>query len=197
MKKARVSVIKDNMGEGCRVPTFKKSCEMGQWVDEEMSKKGHVVDHSGVLDMPEYRIDNKTRKSGSAASHTVGSMTIPDIVNAQNWEDTRLYQKCQNQNQITWDPDFMEISKVKIVDMDIDFIQEHLSKAFANLRDKVIAEQQQGVRSKTIRSDCGWAEFDGYGHKNSYRMRIPDRAMKKICTVSSSRDSFKNLFEYA
>ena len=31
-----------------------------------------------------------------------------------------------------------------------------------------------------IKSKNGWVVLDGYGHSKSYRMRIPDKAMKKI-----------------
>ena len=48
---------------------------------------------------------------------------------------------------------------------------------------------------KNIVSDCGWAVFDGYCHNNSYRFRITDKAMKKIKTMSKSRDSRKGLFD--
>lgn len=133
MKRARVSIIKDNMKPQTTVPNFEHDCEVGQWVDQQMAIKGHMIDHSGLVDMPEYGIDNKTRKKGSNSPHTIGSMTIDDIIDTPDWTRTRYYHKVQNQNQITWDPDFLEISKVDIVDMDIDDIQKRLEIAYNNL----------------------------------------------------------------
>jgi hypothetical protein len=191
MKNARVSVIKNNIDQGDRVPPVIHDCEMGQWIDQEMYKKGHVIDHTGVVDMPEYNIDNKTRKKGSKANHTVGSMTILDILNTPDWSDTRYSHKTQNQNQIEWDPVFMEISKVTVLDMDIDLIQEKLKEGYEDVRGQLVA----GCRSMEIKSKNGWVVLDGYGHSKSYRMRIPDKAMKKIKNISGSRDTIKKLFE--
>lgn len=193
MKKSRVSVIKDNIEKGTKIPNVKYDCEIGQWADSEMSNKGHVIDKNGIVDIPEYGIDNKTRKRGSKANHTVGSMTIPAIKNTPLWEDTHYYKKSQNQNQIEWDSDFLEISDVTVLDMDIDLIQEKLKEGYEDVRKQLIA----GNYSKEIKSKNGWIVLDGYGHHNSYRMRITNNAMKKIKAISGVRDTFKRHFGVA
>jgi hypothetical protein len=191
MKKSRVSVIKDNIEKGTKIPNVKYDCEIGQWADSEMSNKGHVIDKNGIVDIPEYGIDNKTRKKGSNANHTVGSMTIATIISTEEWNDTHYHKKTQNQNQIEWDPAFMEISDVTILDMDIDVIQENFEEGYKDVRKQLV----NGDRSKEIKSKNGWVVLDGYGHSNSYRMRIPDRIMKKIKAISGARDSFKQHFK--
>jgi hypothetical protein len=192
MKKPRVSVIKDNITKQTALPKVKHDCDVGQWVDQVMMEKGHTIDNRGIVDMPEYGIDNKTRKKGSKANHTVGSMTIPAITNTPDWEDTGYFPKAQNQNQVTWDPVFQEISEVKILDMALPEIQSKLKEAYEDLRTQVI----EGVRTKTITSSNGWAVFDGYCHDNSYRYRITDKAMKQIKTISAARDALKRNFEF-
>ena len=191
MKNPRVSVIKNNIEEGSRIPTPTQDCDIGHWADQEMAKKGHKIDPNGLVDMPEYNADNKTRKKGSKANHTVGSMTIADILKTPNWKDTRYSCKTQNQNQIVWDPDFMKVSSVNLLDMDIDLIQEKLEEGYTEVRDQLLA----GDRSKEIKSANGWVVLDGYGHSKSYRMRIPNTAMKKIHNISGSRDTFIKHFE--
>ena len=191
MKKARVSVIKDNIEKLAPLPKLKNDCDAGHWVDAEMMRKGHTIDPKGRVDMPEYNIDNKTRKKGSNANHTVGSMTIPDIIATPAWEETGFYPKVQNQNQVTWDPIFREVADVKIVDMALPEIQSKLRDAYEDLRRQLVA----GVRTKTITSSNGWAVFDGFNHPNSYRYRITNTAMKQILTISAMRDSLK-LFDF-
>jgi len=190
-KRARVSVIKDNIKKGDRLPFTTKDCDIGQWVDLQMQDKGHTIDQYGVVDMPEYGIDNKTRKQGSTAYHTVGSMTVNDILNTPNWFDTRFHKKALNQNQVEWSETFQEVVDVSVLDMDLPEIQEPLEGAYNNLRNKVV----NGNRNKHIKSDCGWAIFDGYNHSGSYRFRITDKAMKKIKNLSKSRDTRQKLFE--
>ena len=191
MKQARVSVIKDNIEKLAPLPNVRNDCDVGQWVDAEMMRKGHVIDPKGRVDMPEYNVDNKSRKKGSTANHTVGSMTIPVIINTPRWEDTGYFPKVQNQNQITWDPDFKEVCDVRLVDMAMPEIQGPLSDAYKDLRQQVI----DGVRTKTITSSNGWAVLDGSGHHNSYRFRITNTAMKKIHILSAMRDSLK-IFDF-
>jgi hypothetical protein len=191
MKKARVKIIKNNIQKGSKVPASGKDSDVGMWVDSELSNNGHKIDKNGIVDLPEYGVDNKSRKQGSRCHHTVGSMTINDIINTPNWHDTRYYKKSLNQNQITWNSDFLEVTEVSVIDMDLPEIQEPLKRAYENLQSKVAT----GDRRKNITSDCGWAVFDGYNHPNSYRYRITDSAMKKIQNLSRSRDSRKTLFE--
>jgi len=191
MKKARVSVIKDNITQGTSIPSFTNDCDIGQWADNLMENKGHAIDKNGLVDHPQYGIDNKTRRKGSKAAHTVGSMTIDAIKAADKWEDTRYYHKTQNQNQITYDTDFFEVSSVKLVDMAIDTTQEKLAAGYYDCRDQIMAN----CRDKTIRSKNGWVILDGYGHHNSYRMRITDKAMKQIHNISAARDTFMKHFE--
>ena len=190
-KRARVSVIKDNIKKGDLIPQSEKDCDVGQWVDAQMAQKGHTVDQNGIVDLPEFGIDNKTRKFGSKAHHTVGSMTINDIINTQSWYDTRYYKKALNQNQVQWSDIYKEVVDVTILDMDMPEIQQPLQEAYEDLRKRVVA----GDRSKNIISGCGWAVFDGYNHSNSYRFRITDKAMNKIKNMSRSRDTRKRLFE--
>jgi hypothetical protein len=191
MKKARVSVIKDNIEIGDQIPNFRNDCEVGQWVDHQMSTKGHYIDKTGLVDMPQYEVDNKSRKKGSNAYHTVGSMTINDIINTSNFNDTRYRHKVQNQNQVIYDPDFLEVTEVNLIDMDIDLIQQKLAEGYDDCRKQLV----NGCRNKEIKAANGWVVFDGYGHENSYRMRITNTAMKKIHNISGSRDTYSRLFE--
>jgi hypothetical protein len=193
MKNPRVSVIKDNLEKGTRIPKASNDCTVGIWADNEMSKKGHFIDSSGTVDLPEYGIDNKTRKKGSKANHTVGSWLKENILKTNVWEETPFYHKSKNQNQIEWDPDFLEISKVKIVDMEIDVIQEKLRTGYEECREEMI----NGNCSKEIKSKNGWVVFDGYNNSKSYRMRITDKAMKQIHNISGARDTFNQHFEVA
>jgi hypothetical protein len=191
MKNARVKTIKNNIIPGLSVPNFENDCDAGHYIDFLMASKGHYVDTAGLIDMPDYKVDNKSRKKGSKAHHTVGSMTINNIVNTDEFKNTQLYHKVQNQNQVIYDPVFREISSVVLVDMDIELIQQKLSDGYADCR----AQLLQGIRDKEIKSANGWVVFDGYASPRCYRMRIPNSAMKKIHNIANARDSFSAFFE--
>ena len=191
MKSARVKIIKNNIAVGTAIPTWHQDHEAGQWADKKLAEHGHVIDTTGVIDLPQYGVDNKTRSVTSKANHTVGSMTINNIINTPNWKDTRFYQKSKNQNRIMYNKTFMEVSNVYLLDMDITEIQEKLSEAYDDLRNSLV----HGNRSKEIKSANGWAVLDGYGHENSYRFRITNSAMKKIESLSATRDTREQHFE--
>lgn len=190
-KKARVKTIKQNVQKGTTTPNFRNDCDAGFWVDNELANNGIVVDKNGVVDLPEFGIDNKSRKKGSKANHTVGSITIAAIEATSKIEETRLWPKMQNQNQVTYDETFREITSVEVLDMDLPEIQDKFKSDYADLHTQVI----NGNRKKTIYGKNGWLVLDGYGHEGSYRLRITDWAMKQIRTLSRSRDTRNKLFE--
>ncbi len=192
MKPARVSIIKNNINVGDKVPMSDNDCDVGMWIDQTLLDKGHKIDRNGIVDLPEYQIDNKCREQYSKAHYTQGSMTMSAIKNTPNWYDTSFHKKTLNQNQITWNSDFQEVVDVRILDMNLPEIQEPLRIAYENLREKMLGND---VRIKNITSDCGWAVFDGYNHEGSYRFRITNTAMKKIKNLSKSRDTRQKLFE--
>jgi hypothetical protein len=191
MKSARVKIIKDNIEIGTKVPAATNDAVIGQFIDSLMMSKGHVIDKFGHIDMPEYGSDNKVRKLGSKANHTIGSNTINKIINTPDWRDSSFYRKSLNPNQITYDSNFNEVIDAKLIDMEIDLIQNNLEEGYLDCREQLIA----GCRAKEIKSKNGWVVLDGYNHHNSYRMRITNKAMKKIHNISGSRDTFQKHFE--
>jgi hypothetical protein len=191
MKNARVKIIKDNIQVGSRVPNFEQDCDVGQWVDHEMAMKGHQVDKTGLVDLPVLKVDNKSRKKGSHAYHTVGSMTNDDILATADFKQTRWYHKVQNQNQITYDPDFLEVTNVSLIDFDTPVAQQKLAEGYTDCRQQLA----NGSTAKEIKSKNGWVVFDRYGHQNSCRMRITNTAMKKIHNLSGARDQILKHFE--
>jgi hypothetical protein len=191
MKSARVKLIKNNIVVGTTIPAWTQDHEAGHWADQQLEQNGHKVDHTGIVDLPEYGVDNKIRLDSSNASHTIGSMTIDNIINTPDWRHTRFYQKSKNQNRIKYNKQFMEISSVHLLDMEIDDVQLALSSAYDDVRSRLI----QGDRSKEIKSGNGWVILDGYGHPNSYRFRIRNSAMKQIESLSATRDTRKQHFD--
>jgi len=192
MKKPRVSVIKDNIKEGDSIPQAHNDGVVGKWIDNVMESKGHTVDKTGVMDLPEYGIDNKSRKKGSKTPHSIGSQTIEKWEAIENFEDTDIYKKVQNQNQITYSTSFNVITDVRIIDFDIDIIQEALKDIYKNIRQKIV----EGDRRKCIYSDCKRATAECYTHENSYKLRLTDKFMTQIKNLAGSRDTFTSLFEF-
>jgi hypothetical protein len=198
VKQPRVSVIKDNLTVGQSVPTFDSDSGLGMWIDQQYANKGHKVDIRGNRpDLPEYGIDNKSRKKGTKAAHTVGSMTVKNILVNPSVFETPFWTKLANQNHIEIDTDFNEISSVQLMDFDLKEIREGVQAAYASCREQLAkAVKSGGELPKNITSSNGWAVLDGYGknNANSYRLRITSSRMKKMKALSGSRDTYNKLF---
>jgi uncharacterized membrane protein YvbJ len=198
VKQPRVSIIKNNVQVGDKVPTFLNDADAGMWFDNELERKGHKIDRRGAgPDLSELKVDNKSRKKGTKSAHTIGSMTIKKIIDCPSIFDTHLWGKIANQNQIEYDTTFDEVTKVEIVDFDLKEIREGLDEAWQDLRKQMMTQLANNTLTENITSSNGWAIFDGYGKNfgKSYRLRITPARMKKMKTISSTRDSFGALFK--
>ena len=147
-KKARVKIIKDNIQKGDTFPSPKNDGDVGHWVDQTLEDKGHKIDKKGILDLPEFGMDNKTTKLRTNAATTIGSMTKPDIVNQPDWYQTNFYKKALNHNQVVWDSDFNEVVSVNSIDYDLPDIQKKLEEAYTDLRDQLIQDTNFGNGTK-------------------------------------------------
>ena len=190
MKKVRVSVLKHNVQVGDQIPQARNDADFGHWLDDKISEN-YTIDKFGVVDIPELGIDNKGRKRSSKTHHSVGSQTIEKWLAFDKFEDTDIYKKLQNQNQVTYDSNFKIVTKVRLVDMDISVTQEKLKAIYTNLRQKLV----EGNRAKSIYSDCKRGVIECYTHKNSYKLRLTDKYMKEIQNIAASRDTFNKFIE--
>jgi hypothetical protein len=190
MKQARVSVLKHNVQVGDQIPHARNDAIVGQWIDSKLSEN-YTIDKFGVVDIPELGIDNKSRKRSSKTHHSVGSQTIEKWLAFDKFEDTDIYKKLQNQNQVTYDSNFKIVTKVRLVDMDISVTQEKLKAIYTNLRQKLV----EGNRAKSIYSDCKRGVIECYTHENSYKLRLTDKYMKEIQNIAASRDTFNKFIE--
>ena len=191
MKQARVSILKHNVKVGDRIPHASNDATVGQWIDHVLTTNGYNIDKTGVVDIPDLNIDNKSRKKGSKTHHSVGSQTIKKWLETSNFKDTDIFKKLQNQNQVTYDSNFDVITNVRLIDMDIDVTQDTLESIYENLRQKLVS----GNRSKSIYSDCKRGVAECYTHSNSYKLRLTDKYMKQVQNIAGNRDTFNKYIQ--
>ena len=194
MTSVRITSIKNNIQVGTPIPTSATKTDngVGYWADDEIENNGHYVDRIGTVDLPIIGVENKTKRRGTNAAWTQGSITIKDIKSTAKLTDTRVWKKMKNQNQVIWDQSVQKVVGVEIVNMDIEEIRKLLQEGWDNVRQQVL----DGNNSKNITSKNKVLILDGYNSDTSYNIRIPNTAMNKICSISRTKNSMDQFFEY-
>lgn len=169
---------------------------IGRAIEQELIKQGFNVSN-GVIDLPDYNLEVKTRKSSSKSAHTVGTMTHDDILNTP-WEETTFKQKLQNQLRVTIDVDSGKVSSQDVIHLEDDEdIQKELKAAYESAQKKLLDHYTQTgeiLEESYIKGKDGEAFFE-YKEGNSYAFRITDSGMKRYVNMAKTAPSFNNLFE--
>ena len=181
--KARIRQIKSHL-VGSSVSA--NSVRRARQVEDLISAQGWTLNRQQGPDIIDYGIEIKSRDVDAIAPHTVGSMTIQDII-ANNYENSNIFEKLQQQHRV-------KIQNGQVVDeYTYDFravyIQDLIRLSYETARAKVIS----GITDKYISGgDYGYFE-QSTTSKNSYNFRIRDSAMTKLEHMSLS--TYNNLFE--
>lgn len=171
---------------------------MGIAIEKELTKQGFNVS-SGVIDLPELRLEIKTRKSSSDAAHTVGTMTHEAILNTE-WENTGFKQKLLSQLRITIDVETGKVSDQHVIhfydDPDIDReLQRSYEDARTKLRMYHLTNNGEILKKAHIRGKDRMAFFE-YKDGSSYAFRISDCGMKRFINMANVAPVFNSLFTH-
>jgi len=186
--------------DGVRFPDAKNCNDgrMGKIAETHLQNCGFTVHPGSVIDLVEYQLEVKTRKSSSNAAHTVGTMTHNNIL-THTWDMTSFKQKLQSQYRITIDVDMEEVSEAVVVHFgdDID-IQHDLATAYEEAREVLrnyYKEHGTICTDARIKKHKNSPAFLEYKDGNSYAFRITDAAMKKYIMMANRAESMRSLFE--
>lgn len=176
-----------------------KSCNdgsMGRAIEQSLVKQGFNVSN-GVIDLPDYQLEVKTRKSSSKSPHTVGTMTHDDILNTP-WEQTSFKQKLQNQFRVTINVDSGLVSNQDVIHLEDDEdIQKELRASYESAQKKLLdyyTKTGEILQESYIKGEDGEA-FLEYKEGSSYAFRITDSGMKRYINMSKNVGPLNDFFE--
>ena len=155
-------------------------------IENHIGNQGWDLNNKEGADLKDYGIEIKSRDLDAVSPHTVGSMTIEDII-ATAYEQSNVFNKIQQQHRI-------KIQNGKVVDeytydFRADYIQDKIRDCYEAARAKIIS----GDRSKYIYGgEYGYFE-QSTTSENSYNYRMSDSAMTRI--ENMARSTYGNLFE--
>ena len=176
---------------GMRVPE-QKNGNVGHLVEDVMTEVGYPIDRQATVDLPDLKVEVKTRTAEATSAHAVGSMTVNDII-ATPYQSSTVKEKFQQQYRVTHSGTFREVTSAKIYDFSDTYIQGLVERDYEAGR-AIFAEIQKNGSSypKYVRganTDFYWEKKDG----NSYAFRASDSAMKGFEGMATS--TFNSLFE--
>lgn len=164
---------------------------IGMQVHGHIAQQGHNMNASDGCDMPDLKVEVKSRKVGSTSSHTIGTLSIDTILNSE-YEDTVIYQKSQHVYKVIHAPQTLNTNVVletRLFDFSIPECQTKLKEAYNILRQKV----QSGCRDRRITGNqFGNLELQTSG---SYQFRLTHAGMRALENISLQHKAYQSLFE--
>jgi len=180
--------------KGLTVPkqTLSESGAVGKYIEKLLIER-KVKISDGVVDIPEYRLEVKSRNKDSKSPHTVGTMTLDDILKT-SFKDSAVEKKMQYQYRVEYDNTRGVITEDRIYNFTSDIIQAKIESAYDAGKSELAALKKSGKKptATTFGNQYGFFEER---EKNQYAFRIPDAAMRGFLSTSRSSDSTKSLFD--
>lgn len=171
---------------------------VGQFVEDYLELNERVAIFRGRgTDIPKYNLEIKTRKEGSSAAHTVGSITVEELM-CTPYAETHLREKMLRQWRIMYNDETNVITSSEIVDFDILFVQKWLEEAYEShrryLRSKYIPRDHIDFTEEKVIGDTGNVHFE-YKYGRTYALRIGDSTMSKFLHAVKHPNKFDDVFE--
>lgn len=183
----RLKSIKNNILVGESLPGPESHGNNGRYIEQKLKEKGFSVSNGSGVDLVDLNTEVKSRKIGSTSYHTVGVISIDNIIKC-SYEETHLYEKTLNQYRVKYDDKTHTIVSESIYDFSDPTIQKEIKNAYEYGR-KEIAE---GKRSSYI--SCAPVGCFERASDTSYQFRLSNGFMKKIEYIAKS--TFKNHFDF-
>jgi hypothetical protein len=188
-----VTKIKAGIPVGTDVPERQRYGNVGRWAQGVLRDNGFKIVEGKGVDIPELGVEVKSRKIESNSHHTVGTMSIDDII-CTPYDLSNVREKFQKQYRVHYSDEGQVVVAEGIVDLRDDFIQGKVREAYEAGRKKIIQNEAQGFHPPYVKG-TEWGHFEIAQSYSSYRFRIPNHSMKKIEKVSKNAKIFNSLFE--
>ncbi len=189
----RIKKLKAGIPVGTEIPERQQYGNVGRWIHDKMKDHGYdVVDGKGV-DIPSMGVEIKSRKIESNSYHTVGTISIRDIL-CTPYDMSIIKEKFQQQYRVHYSDEGQVVVSEGIVDLTDEYIQSKVREAFEAARKKVIQNEENGYHPPYVKG-TEWGHFEITDSCGSYRFRISNPAMKKLEKISKNADIFGKLFE--
>lgn len=171
---------------GERIPKKYRNGNQGHYFENRLEENGYTINRSKGCDLKELGVEVKSRLETSNSAHTVGAMTLEDILST-DYYDSNVHDKIQLQYRIYFNEDYF-VTRQELFDFSNPDIQSLLEASYEQGKLKLAQYPDWDyVRGK----DCiAYFELNNSG---LYAFRVSEAGMRKIEKMSKSK--FNDFFE--
>lgn len=194
MKKTKVTKFKNTLNTTV-IPATQEFDDgfVGKVVEGILRAQGLPIDSANVgPDIEEFGVEIKTRRKGSNADVSIGSMTVDDMATI-NYHNSSIKEKLQTIRWVEHEVDQFINTNTSIVkeDLVLDFddpvIQSELEFHYQRSISDIISNNEKYKINQRI----GWWEKKT---ENSWAFRVPFSQWKKYIARSRTRKSYNEMF---
>lgn len=194
MTRTKISAFKKTL-EGMEMPVTQRRSngDVGNYVEEQLKKQGIPID-SGTAgaDVAAFDLEIKTRKRGSNAPITVGSMSLDRILRT-DYNNSTIKEKLQtvrsieyDENSIFHEPGTSVVKEDTVIDLTDPEIQKILEFQYEYGRLEVMDKFDWPVHTT-----AGWWEKKD---NTTWAFRIPFSNWKNFKKHSQTRRAYNTMF---
>ncbi len=185
MKTAKVKKLKkaDFLGES--VPT-KYHGQAGRYIEERIAESGYKVSRRQGIDLPEEKVEVKSRDIDSVSPETVGTMSEYDIIHT-DYENSIIFEKLQQQFRVLTKDQIIVSNKVQ------DYSYEGCQQIAKEIYDIGREVLKKGTTNTYIKgTKYGYWETKRPGH---WDFRFRKGTYDVLDRMVANKDHWNNLFE--
>jgi hypothetical protein len=167
----------------------------GYQVQEHLEEQGWKLNHGEGPDLKESGIEIKTRKKSSKSAHTIGSMTIENIVTS-SYSDSNVSNKFQKQFRVVYD-DYGQVLNQKVFDFTDPYIQSEMSKSWELNKEELRKHLNTETKNlpKYIKHENAIFIWEKKKSGRSYSARLTNGVQQKFESISNTNKTRNELFD--
>lgn len=185
MKSAKVKILKKANFKGEVVPS-KLNGRAGRYIEKRIAESGYKVSSNKGIDLPEERVEVKSRDIDSVSPETVGTMSEEDIINT-DYENSIICEKLQQQYRVITKEQVVISNDVR--DYSYEGCQQ-IAKDIYNAGREVLKKGSYNNYIKGTKYGYWESKRPGY-----WDFRFRDGTYEMFDKMILNKDHWKNLFQ--
>jgi len=191
MKTKIVSINTGNLKDKILTP----GSTAGYQVQEHLEDCGWNLNHGAGPDLKASGIEIKTRKKSSKSAHTIGSMTIENIVTS-SYADSNVFDKFQKQFRVVYD-DYGQVLNQKVFDFTDPHIQDEMSRSWELNKEELREHLDKDTKQlpKYVKHKDATFIWEKKKSGRSYSARLTNGVQQKFESISNTNKTRNELFD--
>lgn len=191
MKPKIVSINTGNLKDKILIP----GSTAGYQVQEHLEDRGWDLNYGEGPDLESSGIEVKTRKKTSKSAHTIGSMTIENIVKS-SYSNSNIFKKFQKQFRVVYDK-YGQVLNEKVFDFTDPSIQTEMASSWELNKEELRTHLNKETKQlpKYIKHEDAKFIWERKPNSRSYSARLPDGVQKKYESISNTNKTRSQLFD--